>query len=153
MMIRLGALVVGTIGIGFILNSVVPFWLLATAAALLFAAWRILSVRSGARPLRGASMVHVPADSEYGSWICTKPPKPRPIGAEDFPAKGCMPYTPIEITREELDEDEARPYGGCTIGNKDPWTKTGDSLSTCEGWPGKKAAAPTATGRGSEAGE
>jgi hypothetical protein len=152
-MIRLGAIVVGTIGIGFILNPVVPFWLLATAVAILFAAWRILPVRSGPRPLRGASMVHVPADLEDRSLGCTKPPKPRPIGAGDFPAKGCMPYTPIEITRAELDEDEVRPYGGCTRGDEDPWTKTGDSLSTCEGWPGKKAAAPSATQRGSEEGE
>ena len=135
MMIRLGAIVVGTIGIGFILNPVVPFWLFATAVAILFAAWRILPVRSGPRPLRGASMVHVPADLEDRSLGCTKPPKPRPIGAGDFPAKGCMPYTPIEITWEELDSSEVR-Y------DADPWTKTGESLSTCEGWPGKKAAEP-----------
>jgi hypothetical protein len=125
-MIRLGAIVVGTIGIGFILNPVVPFWLFASAVAILFAAWRILPVRSGPRPLRGASIVHVPADSEYGPWVCTKPPKPRPIGAEDFPAKGCMPYTPIEITREELDSSEVR-Y------DADPWKKTGGSLSTVSG--------------------
>jgi hypothetical protein len=152
MMIRLGAIVVGTIGIGFVLSPVVPFWLFATAVAILFAVWRILPVRSGPRPLRGASMVHVPADLE-NIWLgCTLPPKSRPIGAEDFPAKGCMPYTP-EATWAKLDVDEVRPYNGCTRGGADPWTKTGDSLSTCEGWPGKKAAAPKATGRGSEAGE
>jgi hypothetical protein len=153
MMGKRGFIFVALVAIGFVLNPVVPVWLFASAVAVLFAAWRILPVRSGQRPLRGASMVHVPAGSEYGPWVCTKPPKPRPIGAGDFPAKGCMPYTPIEITREELDEDEVRPYGGCTIGDEDPWTKTGDSLSTCEGWPGKKAAAPSATWRGSEDGE
>lgn len=131
MMIRLGAIV----GIGLILNPVVPFWLFASAVAILFTAWRILLARSGPRPLRGASMVHVPADLE-DIWLgCTKPPGL--IGAEDFP-----PYTPIEITREELDSSEVRPYNGCTRGGADPWTKTGDPLSTCEGWPGKKAAAP-----------
>ncbi len=125
-MMRLGAIVVGTIGIGFILNPVVPFWLFATAVAILFAAWRILPVRSGPRPLRGASMVHVPADFEDRSLGCTKPPKPRPIGAGDFPAKGCMPYTPIEITREELDSSEVR-Y------DADPWKKTGGSSSPVSG--------------------
>jgi len=152
MMGKRSLIFVALVAIGFVLNPVVPVWLFASAVAVLFAAWRILPVRSGPRPLRGASMVHVPADLEDRSLGCTKPPKPRPIGAGDFPAKGCMPYTPIEITRAELDEAEVRPYGGCTRGNEDPWTKTGDSLSTCE-WPGKKAAAPTATGRGSEAGE
>lgn len=153
MMGKRSLIFVALVAIGFVLNPVVPVWLCAIAVAVLFAAWRILLARSAPRPLRGASMVHVPADSEYGSWVCTKPPKPRPIGDKDFPAKGCMPYTPIEITREELDSSEVRPYNGCTIGGADPWTKTGDSLSTCEGWPGKKAAAPTATERGSEAGE
>ena len=142
MMGKRGLIFVALVAIGFVFNPVVPFWLFATVVAILFAVWRILPVRSGPRPLRGASMVNVPADSEYGSWVCTKPPKPRPIGDKDFPAKGCMPYTPIEITREELDSSEVRPYNGCTRGGADPWTKTGDPLSTCEGWPGKKAAAP-----------
>ena len=135
MMGKRSLIFVALVAIGFVLNPVVPVWLFASAVAVLFAAWRILPVRSGQRPLRGASMVHVPAGSEYVSWVCTKPPKPRPIGAKDFPAKGCMPYTPIEITREDLDSSEVR-Y------DADPWTKTGDSLSTCEGWPGKKAAEP-----------
>jgi hypothetical protein len=43
------------------------------------------------------------------------------------------PLTPIEITRAELHEDEVRPYGGCTIGDEDPWTKTGGSLSPVSG--------------------
>ena len=109
-----------------------------------------LLARSGPRPLRGASMVHVPADSEYGSWVCTKPPKSIRSAAGDFPERHCMGYTPIEIAREQLDSSEVRPYNGCTRGGADPWTNTGDSLSTCEGWPGKKAAAPTATPGGTE---
>ena len=137
---------VALVAIGFVFNPVVPFWLFATVVAILFAVWRILPVRSGPRPLRGASMVHVPADLEDIWRGCTKPPGL--IGVEDFP-----PYTPIEITREELDSSEVRPYNGCTRGGADPWTKTGDSLSTCEGWPGKKDAAPTATQGGSEDGE
>lgn len=141
------------VAIGFVLNPVVPVWLFASAVAVLFAAWRILPVRSGPRPLRGVSMVHVPADSDNGWCFPTKPPKPRPIVAQDPLAIWCGPFTSIEITRAELDEDEVRPYGGCTRGDGDPWTKTGDSLSTCEGWPGKKAAAPSATWRGSEDGE
>jgi len=151
MMGKRGLIFVALVAIGFVFNPVVPFWLFATVVAILFAVWRILPVRSGPRPLRGASMVHVPADLEDIRLGCTKPPGL--IGAEDFPVKRCMPYTPIEITREELDSSEVRPYNGCTIGGADPWTKTGDPLSTCEGWPGKKAAAPTATERGSEAGE
>lgn len=135
MMGKRGLIFVALVAIGFVFNPVVPFWLFATVVAILFAVWRILPVRSGPRPLRGASMVHVPADLE-DIWLgCTKPPGL--IGAEDFP-----PYTPIEITREELDSSEVRPYNGCTRGGADPWTKTGDPLSTCEGWPGKKAAAP-----------
>ena len=141
------------VGVGLILNPAVPFWLFASAVAVLFAAWRILPVRSGPRPLRGASMVHVPADLEDRSFGCTKGPRLRPIVAQDPLAIECGPFTAIEITRAELDEDEVRPYGGCTRGDEDPWTKTGDSLSTCEGWPGKKAAAPSATWRGSEDGE
>jgi hypothetical protein len=141
---------VALVTIGFVLNPVVPVWLFASAVAVLFVAWRILLVRSGPRPLRGASMVHVPAGSEDRSLVCTKGPRPRRIGAQksteplqaDFVSIACVPFTPIEITRAELDEDEVRPYGGCTIGDEDPWTKTGDSLSTCEGWPGKKAAEP-----------
>ena len=130
-----GLIFVALVAIGFVFNPVVPFWLFATVVAILFAVWRILLARSAPRPLRGASMVHVPADLE-DIWLgCTKPPGL--IGAEDFP-----PYTPIEITREELDSSEVRPYNGCTRGGADPWTKTGDPLSTCEGWPGKKAAAP-----------
>ena len=141
-----GLIFVALVAIGFVFNPVVPFWLFATVVAILFAVWRILLARSAPRPLRGASMVHVPADLE-DIWLgCTKPPGL--IGAEDFP-----PYTPIEITREELDSSEVRPYNGCTRGGADPWTKTGDSLSTCEGWPGKKDAAPTATQGGSEDGE
>jgi hypothetical protein len=120
MMGKRSLIFVALVAIGFVLNPVVPVWLFASAVAVLFAAWRILPVRSGQRPLRGASMVHVPADLEDRSLGCTKPPKPRLI---------------IEITRAELDEDEVR-Y------DEDPWTKTGDSLSTCEGWPGKKAAEP-----------
>ena len=130
-----GLIFVALVAIGFVFNPVVPFWLFATVVAILFAVWRILLARSAPRPLRGASMVHVPADLE-DIWLgCTKPPGL--IGAEDFP-----PYTPIQITREELDSSEVRPYNGCTRGGADPWTKTGDPLSTCEGWPGKKAAAP-----------
>jgi hypothetical protein len=153
MMGKRSLIFVALVTIGFVLNPVVPVWLFASAVAILFAAWRILPVRSGPRPLRGASMVHVPADLEDRSLGCTKPPKPRPIGAQDPLAIWCGPFTSIEITRAELDEDEVRPYGGCTRGDGDPWTKTGDSLSTCEGWPGKKAAAPSATWRGSEEGE
>lgn len=135
MMGKRGLIFVALVAIGFVFNPVVPFWLFATVVAILFAVWRILLARSAPRPLRGASMVHVPADLE-DIWLgCTKPPGL--IGAEDFP-----PYTPIQITREELDSSEVRPYNGCTRGGADPWTKTGDSLSTCEGWPGKKAAAP-----------
>lgn len=126
MMGKRSLIFVALVAIGFVLNPVVPVWLFASAVAVLFAAWRILPMRSGQRPLRGASMVHVPAGSEYVSWVCTKPPKPRPIGAKDFPAKGCMPYTPIEITREELDEDEVR-Y------DADPWKKTGGSSSPASG--------------------
>jgi hypothetical protein len=126
MMGKRGFIFVALVAIGFVLNPVVPVWLFASAVAVLFAAWRILPVRSGQRPLRGASMVHVPAGSEYGPWVCTKPPKPRPIGAGDFPAKGCMPYTPIEITREELDSSEVR-Y------DADPWKKTGGSSSPVSG--------------------
>jgi hypothetical protein len=140
--------------IGFVLNPVVPVWLFASAVAVLFAAWRILPVRSGPRPLRGASMVHVPAGSEDRSLVCTKGPRPRWIGAEesteplqvDFVSILCVPFTPIEITREELDSSAVR-Y------DADPWKKTGGPLSTCEGWPGKKAAAPSATRPGSEEGE
>ena len=117
---------VALVAIGFVLNPVVPVWLFASAVAVLFAAWRILPVRSGPRPVRGASMVHVPADLEDRSLGCTKPPKPRPIGAGDFPAKGCMPYTTIEITREELDSSEVR-Y------DADPWKKTGGSSSPVSG--------------------
>ena len=146
MMGKRSLIFVALVAIGFVFNPVVPFWLFASAVAVLFAAWRILPVRSGPRPLRGASMVHVPADLENIRPTCTK--VPGLIGAEDFP-----PYTPIEITREELDSSEVRPYNGCTRGGADPWTKTGDSLSTCEGWPGKKDAAPTATQGGSEDGE
>ena len=146
MMGKRGLIFVALVAIGFVFNPVVPFWLFATVVAILFAVWRILPVRSGPRPLRGASMVHVPADIENIRPTCTKPPGL--IGAEDFP-----PYTPIEITRDELDSSEVRPYNGCTRGGADPWTKTGDSLSTCEGWPGKKDAAPTATQGGSEDGE
>ena len=135
MMGKRGLIFVALVAIGFVFNPVVPFWLFATVVAILFAVWRILLARSAPRPLRGASMVHVPADLE-DIWLgCTKPPGL--IGAEDFP-----PYTPIQITREELDSSEVRPYNGCTRGGADPWTKTGDPLSTCEGWPGKKAAAP-----------
>ena len=102
MMGKRGLIFVALVAIGFVLNPVVPVWLCAIAVAVLFAAWRILPVRSGPRPLRGASMVHVPADLE-DIWLgCTKPPGL--IGAEDFP-----PYTPIEITREELDSSEVRP--------------------------------------------
>ena len=126
MMGKRSLIFVALVAIGFVLNPVVPVWLFASAVAILFAAWRILPVRSGPRPLRGASIVPMPADSEYGSWVCTKPPKPRPIGAKDFPAKGCMPYTPIEITRDELDSSEVR-Y------DADPWKKTGGSLSTVSG--------------------
>lgn len=141
-MIRLGAIVMAIAGIGLILNPVIPFWLFASAVAILSTVWRILLPRSGPRPLRGASMVHVPADSEYGPGVCTKPPKSIRSADGDFPERHCMGYTPIEIAREELDSSEVRPYNGCTRGGADPWTKTGDSLSTCEGWPGKKAAEP-----------
>lgn len=153
MMGKRSLIFVALVAIGFVLNQVVSFWLFASAVAILFAAWRILSVRSGPRPLRGASMVHVPADLEDRSLGCTKGPRPHPIVAQDPLAIWCGPFTSMEITRAELDEDEVRPYGGCTRGDGDPWTKTGDSLSTCEGWPGKKAAAPSATWRGSEDGE
>ncbi len=120
MMIRLGAIVVAIVGAGLILNPVVPVWLFASAVAALFAAWRILPVRSGPRPLRGASMVHVPADLEDRSLGCTKGPRPRPIVAQDPLAIWCGPFTSIEITRAELDEDEVQPYGGCTKG-RDRW--------------------------------
>jgi len=126
MMGKRSLIFVALVAIGFVLNPVVPFWLFAGAGAILFAAGRILLAGSGPRPLRGVSMVHVPADSDNGWCFPTKPPKPRPIGAEDFPAKGCMPYTPIEITREELDSSEVR-Y------DADPWKKTGGSLSTVSG--------------------
>ena len=146
MMGKRGLIFVALVAIGFVFNPVVPFWLFATVVAILFAVWRILPVRSGPRPLRGASMVHVPADLE-DIWLgCTKPPGL--IGAEDFP-----PYTPIEITREELDSSEVRPYNGCTRGGGDPWTKTGGSSSTRSGPAPTRAAAPTATQIGSEEGE
>lgn len=142
MMGKRSLIFVALVAIGFVLNPVVPVWLFASAVAILFAAWRILPVRSGSRPLRGASIVHVPADSEYGPWVCTKPPKPRPIGAQDPLAIWCGPFTSIEITRAELDEAEVRPYNGCTIGDADPWTKTGGSLSPVSGPLPKTAAEP-----------
>ena len=146
MMGKRGLIFVALVAIGFVFNPVVPFWLFATVVAILFAVWRILPVRSGPRPLRGASMVHVPADLEDIWRGCTKPPGL--IGVEDFP-----PYTPIEITREELDSSDVRPYNGCTRGGGDPWTKTGGSSSTRSGPAPTRAAAPTATQIGSEEGE
>ena len=108
-MIRFGAIVVAIVGIGLILNPVVPFWLLATAVAILFAARSIWSVRHDPKPLRGATLCTPPHELQENDLACTLPPAPR-IG-------------PLEV---ESNLDEVRPSRPTIT----PWT--------CEGMPAKK---------------
>ena len=103
MMIRLGAIVVVTVGAGLILNPVVPFWLFASAVAILFAARSIWSLRHDPKPLRGATLCTPPHELQEIDLACTLPPAPR-IG-------------PLEA---ESNLDAVRPYAGFTIG-EDRW--------------------------------
>ena len=102
-MIRLGAIVVATVGIGFILNPAVPIWLFATVGAILFAARSIWPVRHDPKPLGGATLCTPPHELQEIDLACTHRPAQR-IG-------------PLEA---ESNLAEVRPYAGFTIG-EDRW--------------------------------
>jgi hypothetical protein len=77
-MIRLGAIVVAIVGIGLILNPAVPFWLFATAVAILFAARSIWSVRHDPKPLRGATLCTPPHELQETEHVVNIGVAPEP---------------------------------------------------------------------------
>ena len=125
MMVRWSLISVSLIAIGIALNPIVPFWLIASAVAILFTASRILWVTTCPRLLRGASMVHVPGDLADRSLGCTVPPRRRPDVNRD---NLMIPCAPVE--KEELDPSEVRFIG-------DPWRTI--NPWTCEGMRTKKS--------------